>query len=598
MKYVYDENSVPEELQSMLKVLSEAYDIQTAGTGIELEFRKADEQGVVEVDFDGEKAVIKYDKPHFAARGLSALISGLVENGVTWRESSPFEKFGIMLDCSRNAVMTVEHLKKWLSALAMLGYNMVMLYTEDTYELPDEPYFGYLRGRYTTEELKELDDYAASLNIEMIGCIQTLGHLAHVLKWPAYTGVKDTASVMLVDEPATYELIEKMIAQFASCLKSKRIHVGMDETHDLGRGFFMDKFGYERGYDIFNRHLAKVVEICKKHGLKPMIWSDMYFRMGSPTQEYYYENASIPDDVKSAIPKEVELVYWDYYHDNEEFYIDYINKHRDLDRNILLGSGVWTWAVLWYDHTRTVQNALPSIRASRKTGLTELFFTMWGDNGAYCEFDSAMAGLTLCSDHAYCGDDCDEKNTAKRFESVFGGNYKAVVAASEINDLPVLEGFWSIDAFIWENPITAPDFKERRKKEPAIWEKAEKGYRNICEKLNAFADQTEPVDMNHALNLARYFQQKISWRLGAEKAYAARDAAKLAEARDNVDCVIESIDNLLVSFRRQWQRRNKPFGLEILQERFGGQKECYREIKLRLSELIDGKITSIPEIED
>ncbi len=51
-----------------------------------------------------------------------------------------------MLDCSRNAVITVVHFKKWLRQLALLGYNMAMLYTEDTYELPGEYYFGHLRG--------------------------------------------------------------------------------------------------------------------------------------------------------------------------------------------------------------------------------------------------------------------------------------------------------------------------------------------------------------------------------------------------------------------------------------------------------------------
>jgi len=79
--------------------------------------------------------------------------------------------------------MTVEHFKGGLRQRALLGYNMAMLYTEETYELPGEEYFGYLRGRYSADELKEIDRYAGSLNIEMVGCIQTLGHLGHLLKW-------------------------------------------------------------------------------------------------------------------------------------------------------------------------------------------------------------------------------------------------------------------------------------------------------------------------------------------------------------------------------------------------------------------------------
>ena len=72
------------------------------------------------------------------------------------REQPAYEILGAMPDASRNAVPTVETLKKYFRVLALEGYNAVMLYTEDTYELDGYPYFGHLRGRYTHEELREL----------------------------------------------------------------------------------------------------------------------------------------------------------------------------------------------------------------------------------------------------------------------------------------------------------------------------------------------------------------------------------------------------------------------------------------------------------
>lgn len=74
--------------------------------------------------------------------------------------STLFRTFGTMLDCSRNAVPNLHTLKKWVDLTASLGYNTLLLYTEDTYEVPDEPYFGYMRGRYSQAELRELDAYA------------------------------------------------------------------------------------------------------------------------------------------------------------------------------------------------------------------------------------------------------------------------------------------------------------------------------------------------------------------------------------------------------------------------------------------------------
>ena len=67
------------------------------------------------------------------------------------------------IDCSRNAVMKKESLKEFLKILSKMGYNAVMLYTEDTYEIPEYPFFGYMRGRYTADDLREIDDFAAEL---------------------------------------------------------------------------------------------------------------------------------------------------------------------------------------------------------------------------------------------------------------------------------------------------------------------------------------------------------------------------------------------------------------------------------------------------
>ena len=102
-----------------------------------------------------------------------------------------FRRFGTMVDCSRNAVMNVPAVKKWIDVTAAMGYNTLMLYTEDTYEVDGQPYFGYMRGRYSKAELRELDDYAAEKGMELIPCIQTLAHLNAIFRWPQYAAFRD-----------------------------------------------------------------------------------------------------------------------------------------------------------------------------------------------------------------------------------------------------------------------------------------------------------------------------------------------------------------------------------------------------------------------
>ncbi len=612
--YAWDPQRTPDPLGPLLRALGTEYPI-TEGRkkgAVVMEFVADANPGELTVQMQDASAVIHYDRPTRAARAVGALLAGLVEPGETYREHLPFETFGIMLDCSRNAVMTVEHLKLWLRRAALLGYNMAMLYTEQTYELPGEDYFGYLRGRYTADELCWIDEYAAALGVEMIGCIQTLGHLEQTLRWPAYHNVRDTDSVLLVDEDATYELIEKMIAHFAKCFGGRRIHVGMDETHDLGRGKFLDRFGYQRGFDIFNRHLGRVVTICKRHGLEPMIWSDMYFRMGSATGAYYEKEAQIPKDVIEKIPSEVQLVYWDYYHEDEQSYLDMIARHKALGSEPIMASGVWTWGRdLWYDHARTQAKVGPCIRACTQAGLKEFFFTLWGDDGAYCQFDSALAGLAWGAELAYRGEDLDEDALARRFAGICGADYQPVIDLAEINTTPQpaphyqtsdqrsqVKGFARSGPVLWDDPLLGIYYKSCKLGDETFWGRQVEHYCDLLGRVGGYADTTEPIDLAHGVSLLRVLIAKVRVHVELDRAYAARDAVALKRVQQEVPVVIDAIDEVMASFRRQWYRRNKTFGFETIQIRLGALRARYLELAERLGELIAGKIDCIAELDE
>jgi len=156
-----------------------------------------------------------------------------------------FDRLGMMLDCSRNGILTVVSVKKYMDILAKLGYNCLMLYTEDTYEIEGQPFFGYLRGRYTQAELKELDAYGAEKGIELIPCIQTLAHLNAIVRWNAYKPFTDTDDILLSDDGRTYALIEDMFSALENCFTSRVVNIGMDEAHMVGLGKHLDRCGYE-----------------------------------------------------------------------------------------------------------------------------------------------------------------------------------------------------------------------------------------------------------------------------------------------------------------------------------------------------------------
>src|SRR5699024_12394110 len=102
-------------------------------------------------------------------------------NIISIEETPQFQTVGPMFDMSRNAVMNEKAFKGMIHRLAIMGFNAAMLYMEDTYEVKGEPYFGYMRGRYSQQKLKQYDDYGNQFGLEVIPCIQTFGHLEESL---------------------------------------------------------------------------------------------------------------------------------------------------------------------------------------------------------------------------------------------------------------------------------------------------------------------------------------------------------------------------------------------------------------------------------
>jgi len=400
-----------------------------------------------------------------------------------------------------------------------------------------------------------------------------------------------------VDEPKTYELIEKMIAFWKEGLSSRRIHIGMDETHDLGRGRFMDIHGYERGFDIFNRHLTRVNDICKKNGLKPMIWSDMYFRLGSKTMHYYDVDTIIPDDVKLKIPAAVDLVYWDYYHRDREFYADWIKRHRELGHEPLMASGVWTWSKLWCDHEKTAGTVRPCLQACREAKLKEVFFTLWGDDGAYCEFDSALAGLCWAAELAF-GEEGNSQNVGKSFFAICGGNYSAHQSASQIDYTLPDKTKIVASSLLWDDPILMKYRREIGKIQPGIHATLIEHYRQIAEKLKPFDGEIEGGEIRMASLAAILLADKLSLQDKLVMAYLKRDTKTLKTlAAHDIPIVIDDYRKFADVFRTQWLRRNKRFGLDVIQVRLGGQIARWVEAANAISDFISGTAHEIAELE-
>ena len=597
MVLTWNPKTTDRDIREILRTLGEEYPLQEAAQGANLIFEPADDEAVLRVTRRDNCWIVSCGRPSLAARGAAYALSGQECD-----EKTSFRTFGVLLDCTRGNIITVEHFKYWLRRLSLMGYNLVMLYTKDAYQVPGEPYFGCMRGAYSMDEIKEMDAYAKKLRIEMIGSIQTLGHLEPILRWGAYQEVRDTSSVLMVDEPQSYELLEKMIGFWSEALTSRRIHLGMDECHDLGRGRFMDRNGYESQFDLYNRHLGRVCKICDKLKLKPIIWSDMYFRYANPKQDYYDTRTKVPAEVKKAIPKTVQFSYWDYYHREPEIYETMLQRTGELNgTKPIMASGIWTWKRFWTDYEMTYATVRPCIRACRKTGTDELIFTLWGDDGGYCDFDSAFAALAWAADYAANPAE-NEDRAAKLFEAVCGSSYRLQMICgnlcytyngSEDKIVKVLPG-----PLLWDDPLMGIAWHEFPGYKPHLAETLLTGYRKIMELIEPHREDSAAGQINFVWNVANVLVKKIELRKMLEHAYAKHDFNTLETISERyIPELIDAVDGLLETFRAQWKRSFKSYGLELMQIRLGGLIERYRELSRVIEEFIQGETDSIPELE-
>ena len=207
--------------KTSFEVISEHLGLDELKLDVTFEYSKEMTVGVK----DG-KGYLRCSEVHHMNRLLALLAKDYKGEDIEITETAYFKTLSLMLDISFRGPITVDSIKEYFTYLATMGYNQIWFYAEDMYEMPEKyKHFGYLRGRYSTAELRELDDFAYSIGIEIVPCIQTLGHMQHYLRWKEAKPFAENAMVLKPGDEKTYEFIRDMLVAASTPFRSKRIHV-------------------------------------------------------------------------------------------------------------------------------------------------------------------------------------------------------------------------------------------------------------------------------------------------------------------------------------------------------------------------------------
>ena len=510
--------------------------------------------------------------------------------------ANKFKYFGVMIDVSRNAVMKVDTFKWYLPLLKKMGYNCVFLYAEDTYYVEGEPFFGQMRGRYTEAEMQELDAFASSIGVEIIPCVQALAHINAALRWDKIP--IDTDDIMLADNDRTYELIDHMFASLSKNFKTRKIHVGMDEAYMLGRGKHLDIHGYEPISKIMERHLGRVCEIAKKHGYEDiMLWSDMYMRAFNGGNYYINDYKKVPREVVDAIPEGVIPVYWDYYHHNERDYDIHFDAHKQMSKNTWFAGGAWSWGGFMPHNAYSLITMKPAIRSAVKNKVKNAFITMWGDDGAECSKAAMLPSLFAISEFAKGNEDMELIKA--KFKKLIGISYDDFILLDAPNNI---DGT-SVEYKAPVNPskyMIYSDYFNGFLDVTVSGGEGEK-YAFLAKKLTAVSAKSRKYGYLFKTAAKLCEALTVKFELGAQtrNAYKSGDKAELRRLAENDYKEAEKlIKAYLRTFEDQWFYENKPCGFDVQDIRLGAVIQRTVSCRRRLLDYVNGKIDSIPELEE
>ncbi len=556
-----------------------------------------------------------------AAAGSAAAGSAVAEGkGERW-----LSEIGYMADCSRNAVARVDTLKKLVRQAALMGYHFIGLYLEDTLAIPEEPYFGYMRGAYTKEEIAELVRYAELFGVEIRPYVETLAHLNQITRYEHYQKFIDTDDILLAGDERTYAFLDHYLKAVSDAFPSRRVNLGMDEAHMVGLGKYLDAHGYQNRVEIIQKHLERVMEICRKYGLQPQMWSDMFFRLAFGG-EYYVKDKPMADNVK--IPEGLELVYWDYYSADEEHYDDMLRQHRKMTDKVSFAGGVWKWIGFAPHNRYSAVIGKAALSSCRRNGITSVVMTGWGDNGGEASQFSILPGLFEDARLVY-EDDLPEA----AFYALTGIREEDYMKLDLSNPLPEREDrVNNAGKFLLYNDVLlgvfdplakqlAEGYYEDAAKQPGDGYYADAAkqlgdgccedvakqlangyYENAAKQLEQAVRDSSGSSLCYVLktqaSLCRVLQDKANLGMVIRAAYGAGDREKLREiAGEAIPQLLEKLDRFYQDFRKQWMSENKAFGFEVQSLRIGGLRQRILEVQQRLEEYLSGELAEIDELE-
>ena len=284
----------------------------------------------------------------------------------TVRDWPAMQYRGIDDDLSRGPFPTLAFQKHQIRVFANFKINIYSPYFEHTLLYPDQPLAAPPGSALTPAEAAELVVYARQYHITIIPEQEAFGHLHHVLKYDLYADDAESphGHVLAPGQPGTLPLIKDWFTQIAAEFPSPFIHIGADETFELGLGRTHDAV-QQKGYGpVYVDFLKQIHDELAPLNRRLLFWGDI--------------GDANPDAVP-GLPKDMIALPWNYW--DSTGFDKMIEPFAKAGIETWVSPGDANWNEVYPVAKTALWNIQGFIRDGQRLGSTGALTTVWNDDG-------------------------------------------------------------------------------------------------------------------------------------------------------------------------------------------------------------------------
>ena len=269
-------------------------------------------------------------------------------------------------DLSRGPVPTLEFQKREIRTFAAYKINVYSPYYEHTLSYDANPLISPPGGGMSHDDVRALVAYAKRYHVDVVPEQEAFGHLHHVLKYDLYSplGETDHGHVLAPADPASLPLIKSWFAEIDSLFPSKFVHLGADETFELGMGRTKDRITQDGLGQVYIDFLKQIESALRYTGKRFLFWGDI--AQGSPA-------------LVKSLPKDMVAVGWGYGANPRVETL--LRPFLDAGIETWVAPGVSGWSRVYPNNEVALKNIQVMARDGQRLGATGLLNTSWADDG-------------------------------------------------------------------------------------------------------------------------------------------------------------------------------------------------------------------------